>query len=112
MKLYDKYKILKEKNNSKKYLFKSGNFYIFLEEDAISLSEVTTLKLTSFGNIVKCGFPVNSLEKYMKIFMNIGLEVVVIERYQDIIEELESVDLNGLSKLELILIIERFMNAI
>lgn len=44
--------------------------------------------------------------------MNIGLEVVVIERYQDIIEELESVDLNGLSKLELILIIERFMNAI
>ena len=48
----------------------------------------------------------------MKIFMNIGLEVVVIERYQDIIEELESVDLNGLSKLELILIIERFMNAI
>ena len=30
MKIYDKYKQLKEKDNTKSYLFKSGNFYIFL----------------------------------------------------------------------------------
>ena len=29
VKLYDRYFSLKEKNSSKKYLFKSGNFYIF-----------------------------------------------------------------------------------
>ena len=112
MKLYDKYKILKEENNSRKYLFKSGNFYIFLSDDAKEVSSFTTLKLTSFGDIVKCGFPVTSLEKYLEIFKNIGIDVVVVERYEDIVEEIKLQDLNKLSKLELILIIERFVNSI
>ncbi len=112
MKLYYKYKLLKLQNNSKKYLFKSGNFYVFLDEDAIEISKVTVLKLTSFGNIVKCGFPVSSLDKYLKILKNIGLDVVVIERCEDIINDLSDVGLDKLSKEELISIIERFLNSV
>ena len=33
-KLYNKYIDKKKENNNKLYLFKSGNFYIFLGEDA------------------------------------------------------------------------------
>lgn len=33
-KLYDKYLELKKKDESKMYLFRCGNFYIFLDEDA------------------------------------------------------------------------------
>lgn len=31
--LYDKYLILKQKDKEKLYLFKNGNFYIFLDDD-------------------------------------------------------------------------------
>ena len=93
-------------------MFKSGNFYIFLESDAIEISNYTTLKLTSFGEKVKCGFPVSSLDKYLEIFKNIGFDVVVVERYEDIVKEIKLQDLNELSKLELILIIERFITSI
>ena len=44
------------------YLFRSGIFYIGLDEDAKKLTETLGLKLTNFdGNTVKCGFPSNSL---------------------------------------------------
>ena len=95
--LYDRYFSLKEKDSSKKYLFKSGDFYIFLDDDAKNVNKVTTLKLTSFGNGVKCGFPINSLDKYLTIFENIGMDVVVVENIQDIINEINSVDLDELS---------------
>ena len=108
MKLYDRYLMLKKKDDSKKYLFKSGNFYIFLDDDAKEVNKVTTLKLTSFGNGVKCGFPINSLDKYLTIFENIGMDVVVVENIQDIIGEVNSMNLDKLSNGQLISIIERF----
>lgn len=56
MKLYEKYKLLKESNETKRYLFKLGNFYIYLSGDVSYISSVTTLKITKFGNTIKCGF--------------------------------------------------------
>ena len=56
--IYNKYVKLKEKDEKYLYLFNSGNFYIFLDEDAIEVSRVTLLKLTNYSNdIYKCGFP-------------------------------------------------------
>lgn len=56
-KLYEKYKNLKSENATKLYLFKSGIFYIFLDEDAIKMSNLLNLKLTNLNEtIVKCGF--------------------------------------------------------
>lgn len=48
MKLYDKYKELKEQNKDKLYLFKNGNFYIFIEEDADYINEYVVLRKTNF----------------------------------------------------------------
>lgn len=112
MKLYEKYKLLKEINETKRYLFKSGNFYIFLSDDASYISSVTTLKITDFGNTIKCGFPLQSLDKYLKIFDNIGIDIKVIEIKDDIVKEISSIDLDLLSKSELIYIIERFIDCI
>ena len=54
-KLYEKYKSLKENDNSKLYLFKSGIFYIFLEEDAKKMSSFFNLKLSKLNEtVVKC----------------------------------------------------------
>lgn len=51
-------KNVKTKILGKIYLFKSGIFYIALEEDATFLSELLGFKLTNFNEtVMKCGFP-------------------------------------------------------
>lgn len=79
--IYDKYKKLKQQDKDKFYLFRSGNFYIFLEEDADKINEYVVLKKTNFcKEAMKCGFPVGSLEDYLKVFHNHGLKVEVVEQ--------------------------------
>ena len=66
-KLYDKYKTLKSSNDIV-YIFKVGIFYLFIDEDAIEMSNELGLKCTHLNNeILKCGFPLDSLDKYIKI---------------------------------------------
>lgn len=76
--IYKKYKNLKEKETL--YLFKSGNFYIFIGEDADKINEYIVLKKTFFcKETMKCGFPIQSLEDYMKVFHNHGLKIQVVD---------------------------------
>lgn len=79
-KLYKQYKELKEKDKSKIYLFKSGIFYICLDEDANTLNEALNLKLTNFdGNVLKCGFPSNSLGNYLSKLDNCNISYKIID---------------------------------
>ncbi len=112
-KLYDKYLELKKENDDKLYLFKSGLFYVFLEDDALKISRITTLKCTQLTpKVVKCGFPQNSLERYLEIFKELNLEVEVIQLEETekkklstkirsgkikSINELKSLDLNAIT---------------
>lgn len=78
-KLYEKYKVLKSEDTSKFYLFKSGIFYIFLDEDAIKMSEILNLKLTNLNqSIVKCGFPVKNLDKYLQLLTYIIIKLILL----------------------------------
>lgn len=79
-KLVDCYKNLKSNDSSYLYLFKSGVFYIFLDEDAKIISNLLHLKLTNLNSeIQKCGFPANSLEKYLALLKLIPYEVKIID---------------------------------
>ena len=84
-KIYEKYLILKQRDDKKLYLFKNGNFYIFLKDDCDYINEYVVLKKTLFTkDIYKCGFPIQSLEQYMHVFHNHKLNVEVIDDYQSI----------------------------
>ena len=64
-KLYEQYVKSKKENASICYLFKSGIFYIALDEDAKNLSRLFGFKLVNFNDkILKCGFPQNRLAYY------------------------------------------------
>ncbi len=79
-KLYEKYKKFKKLNTEKLYLFKNGNFYIFLAEDAKLMGDELGLKLTKFSNETdKCGFPVSEIDKYLKFIklLKYDLEIVL-----------------------------------
>jgi DNA mismatch repair ATPase MutS len=96
-KLIDIYRTKKENDKNKIYMFKGGVFYYFLDDDARYLSDKYNFKLTSFGQSVKCGFPVKSIEKYLFMFNEENIELVkeVESSLNDkIIKILKEVDLN------------------
>ena len=120
-KFYELYKQLKNKDENMVYLFKSGLFYIALADDAILLSNQFNLKLTNLNkNIVKCGFPVSSLNKYSKLLDIYNIKFKIIEFMansnddskfnnilKDIIKSLQDINTENLSISEAYSFIER-----
>ena len=113
-KLYDNYKVLKCKDSTKIYLFKSGIFYIALDDDATKLSSIFNFKITNLNdNVVKCGFPIKRLNHYINLLnsQNIKFEIIDsqygnIENYSDylnnnkikeIINNIKSIDFDDIS---------------
>lgn len=83
--LYKKYVALKVQNSRQLYLFKSGIFYIFLDEDAKLMSPILGLKLTNLNStIVKCGFPTSQLEKYTRLISISNYSFKIIDSKENI----------------------------
>lgn len=90
-KLYSKYSELKNNNSDSLYLFKSGIFFIALQDDAKLLSEELKLRLTNLSeDIVKCGFPVSREEHYLRLLQakEINFQIIdntygVVQNYSD-----------------------------
>lgn len=78
-KLYKKYISLKIEDSRYFYLFKSGIFYIFISDDAKRIAPLLDLKLTNLNSVImKCGFPVNSAEKYFKKMEELNLKIKIV----------------------------------
>lgn len=81
-KIYDKYQKLKLSSNhtpNTLYLFKAGLFFIFIDNDARIISNLLHLKLSNLNEtIVKCGFPCNSLQKYLTLLKNTNYNIQVV----------------------------------
>lgn len=112
-KIYDKYLELKKKDDTKMYLFRVGNFYIFLNEDTHKINEYMVLKLTYFArDVEKCGFPIQSLENYQRIFEKQNLNVEIIEnneiktdeeKVNNIIKRLNKINIDEITPLNAII---------
>lgn len=113
-KLYEKYLVSKASDSNKLYLFKSGMFFICLDNDARKLNEIFKFKLTPLTDtVVKCGFPENRLNYYIQQLehLNIPFEIIdssyaKVENYSDylnnsniksIIKYILDLDLNDIS---------------
>lgn len=97
-KLYEKYLELKNnKNISDKtlFLFKSGIFFIFLDEDARIASKIFNLKLTLLTEkVVKCGFPISSLEKYSNLFKTTQYDYKIIDTSKKLPDTIDTYNMN------------------
>ena len=128
-KLYDEYRKLKIKDESKLYIFKSGMFYIALEDDAKTLSEMFDFKIVKLNeNVVKSGFPISRLEYYLELLSkrNINFEIIdgnysKIENYEDymnncklkkIITDINNLDLDNVTFKEAYNYLEKLKNEI
>lgn len=104
-KLLNQYNELKKKDSSKVYIFKVGIFYNILNEDARIVSNAIGLKLTDLSpEIIKCGFPISKLEKYLHLLNVHNIEFEVIDppassnqtiSYSEIIKKIQNIDLNN-----------------
>ncbi len=105
-KIYNKYCELKKKDSETMYLFKCGNFYIFIGDDAERINNYVPLKQTTFCNEAKkCGFPLNCLDEYMRVFNNQSLKVQIVsstdvEINESIINKLKGIDLDNITPLK------------
>lgn len=104
-KMYDEYLRLKEIDSRKLYLFKCGNFYIFIGEDCDYINDYVVLKKVKFTNeVYKCGFPVNSFEDYMRVFNNHNLNIEVIEEIKNdeknIMDIIDKIDINNITPIQ------------
>lgn len=90
-KLYNKYLSLKKDyGDDTKLLFKSGIFYVFLSDDATILSNILNLKLTNLNSeIVKCGFPLNNIIKYINILNEKEIKFKIIDENLKPIDSLD-----------------------
>ncbi len=78
-KFHNAYISMKKNDNSSIILFKSGMFYVLLENDARLVSSMLNLKLTKLNfDIVKCSFNINSLDKYLEIFIKNNLNIKIV----------------------------------
>ena len=101
--LYELYKKLKQKNSMEIYLFKTGIFYIFLEDDAKFIEQYIPLKLTNYTkNTVKCGFPSNAKSKYLKILKlyNFKITIIDVQNFDEVLAALITLDLDNLPPIE------------
>ena len=100
-KLIKIYEELKKNNPNNLYLFKSGIFYIFLDEDAKIISNLLGIKLTNLTpNILKCGFPLNSLDKYLNLLKNTSYNIKIIDYDNNIKYSINDYYLNNNIKLD------------
>lgn len=126
-KLYKKYLELKKTNSSKIYLFRSGLFYIFIEDDAYLMSNILSLRLTNLNeSVVKCGFPSTVLNKYLNLIKSLNYNVNIIddlnsvplscnnyisnEKIKELITLLSSIDSNNLSIKEIYSLVDDLSN--
>lgn len=98
-KLYDIYISLKENEkdgNNTLYLFKSGMFFIFIDKDALVASKLLNLKLTSLSpSIVKCGFPISSLDKFTVLLKNSGYSIKIIDNTANLSYNIKDYEINS-----------------
>lgn len=98
-KLYDIYTSLKENEkdgNNTLYLFKSGMFFIFIDRDALVASKLLNLKLTSLSpSIVKCGFPISSLDKFTMLLKNSGYSIKIIDNTANLSYNIKDYEINS-----------------
>ena len=128
-KLYNKYKKLKAEVPQTFYIFKSGIFYVFLDEDAKNISELLHLKLVNLNEtVMKCAFPISRFTHYIQLLEELKIPYRVIDEdlnpiqsitdYSDHIEisnilsSIRKVDLNKLSPIQALNMLSDFQTTL
>ena len=68
-------------------MIKVGKFYEIIDQDALIINKIFKYKLSKLSDNLKCGFPVNTLDKVLDVLKEQRLNYLVIEDGTAILEE-------------------------
>lgn len=77
------YKKMKKEHPDSLLLFRVGDFYEIINEDAEKAAEVLKLTITKRGGKMLCGFPHHALDTYLPKLVRAGLRVAICENLED-----------------------------
>lgn len=90
-KLLNLYSKFKKENDNKLYLFQSGIFYVAIDDDALTLSELFNFKLIDLNaDSIKCGFPINKISHYSHLLNLYNVDFEIINPNELLIKETAS----------------------
>ena len=76
----NKYEFYKLEYKNYIILFKCGNFYISLNDDANVMNNIFNHKIVDNGSFIKTGFPISSLNKIIIKFENNQINYLIIDK--------------------------------
>ena len=74
------YRQIKHNHQDSVLLFRLGDFYEMFAEDAIEVSSLLNLTLTSRNGIPMCGVPYHAVQNYIARLLNFGKKIAVCEQ--------------------------------
>ena len=97
-KLYECYLDLKANevnSDNTLYIFKSGIFFIFLDNDAQIAAKLLNLKITFLTeDVIKCGFPINALKKYTNILKRTSYNFKIVDNIKNLSYSIKDYELD------------------
>ena len=77
--MIDNYIDLKVTYKNYLIILKTGVFYICINDDAFILNKLFSYKIKEFNNYKRIGFPINSLNKVLKILERLNINYIVYD---------------------------------
>ena len=78
--MLDQYKRIKKKHEGNILFFRLGDFYEMFADDAIEVSALLNLTLTSRSGLPMCGVPYHAAKNYIARLLKLGKKVAVCEQ--------------------------------
>lgn len=78
-----RYKDMKKGHPDALIIFRVGDFYELINEDAEKAAKVLNITITKRGKKMLCGFPHHALDTYLPKLVRAGLRVAICENHED-----------------------------
>jgi len=81
--MLEQYRRIKKQQTGNILFFRLGDFYEMFAEDAIEVSQVLNLTLTSRNGLPMCGVPYHAAKSYIARLLKLGKKIAVCEQLTD-----------------------------
>jgi DNA mismatch repair protein MutS len=81
--LLDQYRRIKRENQGNVLFFRLGDFYEMFAEDALEVSALLNLTLTSRNGLPMCGIPYHAARSYIARLLKLGKKIAICEQISE-----------------------------
>ena len=76
----EKYEMYKRQYNNYVILFKQGNFYLSINDDALVLNNLFNYKVNVISDFIKVGFPLKTIDKVILLLEEKNVNFIIVDK--------------------------------